>query len=113
MATRKELFERIKDTMADDPEVVEMCGKYIEQMSKPRETKASKAAAEFAETVYEYMRTLPEPVTNRALVQYFEENGQKVSGQKITGALRKLRTQGRVEMIMEKKSAEPYTYQVI
>ena len=34
--TRKDLFARIAETMKDDHEVVEMCEKYIAQLSKPR-----------------------------------------------------------------------------
>lgn len=107
-ATRKELFVRIKEAMTNDPEVVAMCDKYIEQLSRKRETKAQKAAAEFAETVKGYMMTANEPLTNRELAEYF-----KVSGQKITGALRKLMTLGEIKRIDPTKSTEPPLYEVV
>ncbi len=106
-ATRKELFARIMEAMADDPEVVEMCGKYIEQLSKKRETKAQKAAAEFAEGVKEYMTEMGEPLTNREIAEHFE-----VTGQKITGALRRLMTLGAVTRINGKKSTDAPKYAV-
>lgn len=106
-ATRKELFARIKETMAGDPEVAEMCDKYIEQLSKKRETKAQKAAAEFAETVRVYMAEAGEPLTNREIAENFG-----VSGQKITGALRKLMTLGTVVRINSEKSTEAPRYAV-
>ena len=105
--TRKDLFVRVKEAMANDPAVVEMCDKYIEQLSRKRETKAQKAAAEFAETVKDYMMTEGESLTNRELAEHFE-----VSGQKITGALRKLMTLGEVKRINPTKSTEAPRYAV-
>ncbi len=45
-ATRKELFNRIAVEMANDPEVVAMCEKYIAALSKPRPRKANPEVAE-------------------------------------------------------------------
>ena len=107
-STRKEIFMRIKDGMADDAEVVEMCDKYIEQLSKKRETKAQKAAAEFAETVEDYLEAIGVAATNRDIAAAFD-----VSGQKVTGALRKLMTEGVVQRIPGEKSVDAPSYEYV
>ena len=53
--TRKEMFELIAATMADNAEVVAMCEKYIEQLSKPRKKKENYEAIEFAAGVATWM----------------------------------------------------------
>ena len=50
-ATRKELFNRIAVEMADDPEVVAMCEKYIAALSKPRPRKANPEVTERQATI--------------------------------------------------------------
>lgn len=105
-ATRKELFERIIETMENDAEVVEMCNKYIAQLSKKREPKVNTAAIEFAAGVVTYMSDYGMPegfdgFTNKELAEHFE-----VSSQKMSAALRRLVEEGAVKRIEgEKKSA--------
>lgn len=106
--TRKEMFELIAETMSDNQEVVEMCGKYIAQLSKPRKTKAAIAADEFAAAIGTWMAENPGPHTNKEIATTFE-----VSGQKVTGALRKLREMGAVTMIAPEKSTGVKTYEIV
>lgn len=84
-ATRKELFERIIEVMADDAEVVEMAEKYIAQLSKPRKKTENKEAAEFRATVATWLSEHEGAFTNAELTEAFG-----VSAQKMSAALRRL-----------------------
>lgn len=84
-ATRKELFERIIDAMADDPEVVEMAEKYIAQLTKPRKKTENKEAAEFRASVATWLSEHEGAFTNTELTE-----AMGVSAQKMSAALRRL-----------------------
>lgn len=84
-ATRKELFERIINVMADDPEVVEMAEKYIAQLTKPRKKTENKDAAAFRATVATWLSEHEGAYTNAELVE-----AMGVSAQKMSAALRRL-----------------------
>lgn len=84
-ATRKELFARIAEAMADDQEVVEMCNKYIEQLSKPRKKAVNKEAEEFAAALATHMAEVAAPMTISELA---EQMG--VAWQKVSAALKRL-----------------------
>ena len=84
-ATRKELFARIAEVMADDQEVVEMCGKYIAQLSKPRKKAVNKEAEEFAAALATHMAEVAVPMTISELA---EQMG--VAWQKVSAALKRL-----------------------
>ena len=84
-ATRKELFERIINVMADDPEVVEMAEKYIAQLSKPRKKTENKEAAEFRASVATWLSEHEGAYTNAELTE-----AMGVSAQKMSAALRRL-----------------------
>lgn len=83
--TRKELFERIIDAMADDPEVVEMAEKYIAQLTKPRKKTENKEAAEFRAAVATWLSEHEGAYTNAELTE-----AMGVSAQKMSAALRYL-----------------------
>ena len=84
-ATRKELFERIINVMADDPEVVEMAEKYIAQLTKPRKKTENKEAAAFRAAVVTWLSEHEGAYTNAELTEAFG-----VSAQKMSAALRRL-----------------------
>lgn len=84
-ATRKELFERIINVMADDPEVVEMAEKYIAQLTKPRKKTENKEAAAFRATVTTWLSEHEGAYTNAELTE-----AMGVSAQKMSAALRRL-----------------------
>lgn len=84
-ATRKELFERIINVMADDPEVVEMAEKYIAQLTKPRKKTENKEAAAFRATVATWLSEHEGAFTNAELTE-----AMGVSAQKMSAALRRL-----------------------
>lgn len=84
-ATRKELFARIAEAMAEDKEVVEMCDKYIEQLSKPRKKTVNKEAEEFAAALATHMAEVAAPMTISELA---EQMG--VAWQKVSAALKRL-----------------------
>lgn len=84
-ATRKELFERIINVMADDPEVVEMAEKYIAQLTKPRKKTENKEAAAFRATVATWLSEHEGAYTNAELTE-----AMGVSAQKMSAALRRL-----------------------
>ena len=84
-ATRKELFERIINVMADDPEVVEMAEKYIAQLTKPSKKTENKEAAEFRATVATWLSEHEGAYTNAEMTEAFG-----VSAQKMSAALRRL-----------------------
>lgn len=84
-ATRKELFERIINVMADDHEVVEMAEKYIAQLTKPRKKTENKEAAAFRAAVATWLSEHEGAFTNAELTEAFG-----VSAQKMSAALRRL-----------------------
>lgn len=84
-ATRKELFERIINVMADDPEVVEMAEKYIAQLTKPRKKTENKEAAAFRAAVATWLSEHEGAYTNAELTE-----AMGVSAQKMSAALRYL-----------------------
>lgn len=84
-ATRKELFERIINVMADDAEVVEMAEKYIAQLTKPRKKTENKEAAEFRATVATWLSEHEGAYTNAELTE-----AMGVSAQKMSATLRRL-----------------------
>ena len=84
-ATRKELFERIIEVMADDPEVVEMAEKYIAQLTKPRKKTENKEAAAFRAAVATWLSEHEGAYTNAELTE-----AMGVSAQKMSAALRRL-----------------------
>ena len=87
--TRKELFERIANVMADDPEVVEMAEKYIAQLSKPRKKSENKEAAEFRAAVATWLADHEGAYT---LAEIAADMG--VSWQKVSAAVRRLVDEG-------------------
>lgn len=94
MATRKELFERIIDVMADDVEVVEMAEKYIAQITAPRTPRKNKEAEEFAAGVATWMSEHDGPHT---LAEMAEDLG--VTWQKVNAAITRLKNSGAVEVV--------------
>ena len=101
--TRKELFERIIDAMSDDREVVEMCEKYIAQLTKPRKKTENKEAAEFRAAVATWLAEHEGAYTNSELAEAME-----VSAQKMSAALRVLVNDGAVIRIEpENKKDKP------
>ena len=102
-ATRKELFERIINVMADDPEVVEMSEKYIAQLTKPRKKTENKEAAAFRATVATWLSEHEGAYTNAEMTEAFG-----VSAQKMSAALRRLVADDAVIRIEgEGKNAKP------
>lgn len=95
-ATRKELFARIANVMADDEEVVVMCQKYIEQLSKKYEPKEKPEVEKFRSDVLFILMCLTEDdvdkfVTSKEVREaYCEKFEDQVSAQKVSSALRKL-----------------------
>ena len=102
-ATRKELFERIINVMADDPEVVEMAEKYIAQLTKPRKKTENKEAAAFRAAVATWLSEHEGAFTNAELTEAFG-----VSAQKMSAALRYLVAKDAViRMEPEDKKGKP------
>lgn len=87
--TRKELFERIANAMADDPEVVEMAEKYIAQLSKPRKKSENKEAAEFRAAVATWLADHEGAYTLAEIAADMD-----VSWQKVSAAVRRLVDEG-------------------
>jgi hypothetical protein len=102
MATKKELFERIIETMDEDAEVVEMCEKYIEALSAPRKKTVNKAAEEFAAGVATWMSEHEGPHTLKEVAEDLD-----VSWQKINAAMTRLIHQEVVVSIPGEKSKDP------
>ena len=103
--TRKVLFERVKEVMADDVEVVEMCEKYIEQLSKPRKTRVNQEAIDFANAVATHLAEAEGPKLNKELAAEME-----VSPQKMAAALKRLVEQETVIRIDGEKAKDAPTF---
>lgn len=115
--TRKELFARIAEVMADDADVVEMCEKEIARLSKPRKPRENKAAIAFAEDVYAFLETVEVPVTNGDVAAALSNGAEKgeegyVSFQKVAAAIRRLEGEGRVTRIKGEKAKDKDTFEV-
>lgn len=115
--TRKELFARIAEVMADDAEVKELCEKEIARLSKPRKPRENKAAIAFAETVHEYLRGVDGPLTNGEIAAGLSNGAEKgedgyVSFQKVAAAIRRLETEERVVRIKGEKAKDKDTFEV-
>lgn len=110
-ATRKELFARIAEFMNDDPEVVEMCEKYIKQLETPRKKKANTESLEFAEKVYAELAKMDAPVTNGEMAAHMTEVlGTPIHTQKTAYALKRLVEGDRVIRVVAEKKTEKDTF---
>lgn len=113
--TRKDLFVRIKEVMANDPEVVEMCDKYIVQLSKPRKKKVDEAMVRMGEQVTEHLKGM-EPQTNKELRAWYNETvpeEEQISSQKMAAVMRFLVGQEIVNKVVGDKATDPVRYELI
>jgi len=111
--TRKDLFTRIIAAMSEDAEVVAMCEKYIEQLSKPRVVKVKPEQEAFRADVLDLLKTFEDGATNKEMcAKYAEEHGETVSAQKMAAALRWLVQNGDAET-METAKSDPKRYIVL
>lgn len=111
--TRKDLFNRIITTMSEDAEVVAMCEKYIEQLSKPRVVKVKPEQEAFRADVLDLLKTFEDGATNKEMcAKYAEEHDETVSAQKMAAALRWLVQNGDAETLETAKS-DPKRYIVL
>lgn len=106
--TQKDLFVRIMETMSEDAEVVEMCEKYIDRLSRPRKKTENKEAVEFRAAVATYMSEHEDVFTNAELAEAFD-----VSSQKMSSALRVLVEEGVVARTEGKASKDKATFTFI
>ena len=111
--TRKDLFARIAEVMADDREVVEFCNKQIEQLSRPRKKKVNEAFIALTAQVAGAMTPGTE-YTNKELVEMYNteiaDEGESVSSQKMAAVMRHLVGEGKVEKIAPEKASDPARY---
>lgn len=107
--TQKDLYARIAEYMADDPEVVAFCEKKIEQIEKnaarPRKPKVNQEVIDFRAAVYDALTGRTEPATNKELAAEFG-----VSAQKMSAALRFLVKEGRIERHEGEHKSDPATF---
>lgn len=103
--TKKDLFARIAETMKDDPAVVEMCEKYIAQLSKPRTRKPNQELMDFRGNVAAWLSEQTEPVT-----QTIAGEALGVSGAKAGAALRWLVGEGVAAVAEPAKKSDPKAY---
>ena len=112
--TRKDLYARIMEVMSNDPEVVELCEKQIEQLSRPRKKKVNAALEELAAAVATHMADGGE-FTNKELVEWYNADGnadEAVSSQKMAAAMRHLVGMEAVERIAGEKPSDPIKYRI-
>ena len=115
--TRKELFARIAEVMANDAEVVEMCEKEIARLSKPRKPRENKDAIEFAAGVATFLSEQDEPLTNGEIAVALSNGAEKgddgyVSFQKVAAAIRRLEAEGAVTRIKGEKAKDKDTFTI-
>ena len=103
--TRKELFARIAEVMADDAEVVEMCDKYIAQLSKPRKAKVKPEVEGRRAAVATWLSEQTEPVT-RAIAG----DALGMTGPQAGAALNWLVAEGQVVAFDNGKAAKTYAW---
>lgn len=109
--TQKDLYARIAEYMADDPEIVAFCEKKIEQIEKnaarPRKTRVNQEVVDFRENVYTALANHTEPVTNKDMAAEFG-----CSAQKMSAALRFLVKEERVVRHEGEKKSDPATFEI-
>lgn len=112
-ATRKELYVRIKEVMADDPEVVELCDKQLEQLNRPRKKKVNGEMVAIGAAVAEHLVGM-EAQTNKELYTWYNEGAaEPISSQKMAAVMRHLVGEGKVEKIVGDKASDPVKYALI
>lgn len=112
--TRKELYARIAEAMANDPEVVELCNKQIEALSRPRKKKVSQENLDLAAAVATHLSNGGD-YTNKELVEWIntdtdEEN--RISSQKMAAIMRHLVGMGTVIKMTGEKPSDPAVYKL-
>lgn len=115
--TRKELFARIAEIMADDALVVELCEKEIARLSKPRKPRENKEAIEFAAGVATFLSEQDHPLTNGEIAEALSEGAAKgedgyVSFQKVAAAIRRLEGEGTVVRHKGEKAKDKDTFSI-
>lgn len=115
--TRKELFTRIAEVMANDPEVKELCEKEIARLSKPRKPRENKEAIEFAAGVATFLSEQTDPLTNGEIAVALSNGAAKgeegyVSFQKVAAAIRRLESEGAVVRHKGEKAKDKDTFTV-
>lgn len=110
MATYKELYTRIAETMTTDTEVVEFCQKQIAALDRKSSSKTTNpATVKRAEIVWNYISgiNLLEPTLGKDITSMLkeanitDEDGTFMSGQKVAAALRYLAKEGSVNISQE------------
>ena len=113
--TKKDLFARIAEGMANDPIVVEFCQKEIERLSKPRAPRENKAAAEFAAALYDFISSAEAPMTNGEIAAALSNGAEKgtegyVSFQKVAAGIRRLESEGLIVRVKGEKAKDKDTF---
>ena len=111
--TRKDLFARIVEVMSDDPEVVAMCEKYIEQLSKPHIAKVKPEVEEFRQTVLGILRDCEDPVSNKEMCEKYRAQVGEVTAQKMAAALRWLVGNGDAQSFEPESKSGSKTYLIV
>ena len=117
-ATQKELFARIMEAMADDPQVVELCEKNIERLSRPRKKKVTEEMMNLGAEVTTYMSEAEKGAefTNKMLVTWYNEDKdeeERVSSQKMAAVMRYLVGTGAVSKIVGERPSDPTMYKLV
>lgn len=105
--TRKDLFARIREAMSNDAEVVEMCDKYIAQLSKPRKKSNAEveAMSNWRQCVLTWLAEQEEPVTQAIAGEALE-----VTPAKAGAALRWLVGEGYAVVVDTGNKKDPKHY---
>ena len=109
--TKKEMFTLIATLNANNQEIVDFCKHEIELLEKKKSNgnaKANEKMEKSVELVYNALAELDKAVTvseliaEKGLTELANENGV-VSTQKVSAMLKKLKEQGKVVSVTEKK----------
>lgn len=109
--TKKEMFTLIATLNANNQEIVDFCNHEIELLEKKKSNgnaKANEKMEKSVELVYNALAELDKAVTvseliaEKGLTELANENGV-VSTQKVSAMLKKLKEQGKVVSVTEKK----------
>ena len=95
--TEKMYFERLRERVADDAELVKFIDKKLNQLNKKSntKTKVQKENEVYAETLYNFLKTQTEGATIAQIIEEVEDfNDFKT--QKVSALLKKLVDGGRV-----------------
>lgn len=108
--TQREIYQHIMDALPEDAEVVEFCQKKIDQLDHRKTTprKPNQEVVERRQAVYDFLSNADSAYTVGDL-----SAALGYTSPQITGAMRGLINEGRIEVIEPEQKSKPKMYRAL